>query len=205
MDRDITLNYVDKLHAVLLEAGRAVNRALLWLIVLSVICLAVATEAVSIETNLSLAGAVLELSDWMILLTLSWLVGLFHVYLLGVAQHEQTVKRRIIAYYGALGFEPPHPAGEEAHPLEYPNLYGSITAPMLRRGLLASLLNLITFLMIVTSVTLFPIVVEVVAFRRMLQIQNGAWWVWVAYLLLLGLLVGYLILQLQIFSSSPER
>jgi hypothetical protein len=197
MEPTITLHYIDKIHASMIETGKAVNRATGVMSFLAVLVLLLSSGLASMGSSISILGTTLEFNGSVALVATSWLLGITYVYLWGAAHHGYFLRQRILELYTRLGFnEARADISKGAHPIDYPDLLTvAITNQALSVGG-GSGLQFIGTLIVLIVIAFVPLGAEYIALRMATKLMGHRVWIWSSYVFLILFMARYLIVVL---------
>jgi hypothetical protein len=202
--RDVTLDLIDKEHQALVAAGRAVDHAFAWELILSVGTLALCFGWITIDPHLSFAGMVISISQADLLLALSGAISVSFWRSSCLNQFGQRQSRQIAIRYDALGGSD-HTDRFGSSTYMYPDflvissavrdksslfLLQHLRARPPRRGqgamlsLLCWLVTSLVWLILYLAVILLPLIVDGFVARYMWQ-HHAGWYLFAAMLLVL--------------------
>jgi len=190
MDRDtLKLDYLSKLHSTLLETGRAVNRDMIWCMLLSFVIIILSSGLAVVDSKITLLGLNLGVPTWFIPFCTGWLLTFIFVRMLGLTFHDDRILKTILRLYRELGYDDTSLKATELSPLEHPNIMSLIgSKENLPIGRASNLLAVL----FVAAIFLFPFIAQVFLACRMFITLGPNWWLILAFLLMLSLMLFYL-------------
>jgi Na+(H+)/acetate symporter ActP len=105
IDKEVQLNYIDKLHNGLIATGQVINRVAVALILLSLVMIALSVGIVTVNPVFSLVGLAFSISSWLIFLSGAWLIGIYYVYWLRLNNRESRLHAIVIGIYESAGIK----------------------------------------------------------------------------------------------------
>tara|TARA_R110000744_G_scaffold369279_1_gene479435 strand:- start:423 stop:1025 length:603 start_codon:yes stop_codon:yes gene_type:complete len=103
-DKQASLQFVSKIQDAYFQTGRMLNRKVSMMLILSVVLVLLSTGMVKIDQDFSLLGFKFQISVWVILYTVSWVLALVVLSIGGLARHEEQLNTEILRIYAELGF-----------------------------------------------------------------------------------------------------
>jgi hypothetical protein len=168
------LNYIDKVSAALLETGKGVNRALITSLTMSLVVTGLCFGSVSIDQKITFGGTSLNVPFSVILVGCSWVIAMAFTHCVALTSHETRLRDVILRLYRDIGFSDPSLDDLIANPLEYPNVFTTVTSrDDFRIGPIGNVFDLI--LMVI--VLLLPTLSIGFAHFRLWSLVGGRWWV----------------------------
>ena len=102
--RQLVLHYIDKTHATYVEIAKTGNRVSVFLILFSLLVIAISSGVVSANQEVSVGGMKLEVTYWVILLTSVWVIGCCFAYMAALSCHDSYLENTILRLYASIGF-----------------------------------------------------------------------------------------------------
>lgn len=221
---EVSLHYIDKIHAVLLETGKRINGAILSLLICSLTLVAVSVDAIVVDRRVAIDGFQIDISPSLLLVGGSWIVGILLLYLLGLVNHEARLRFRIQKLYRSLQYEEPSMYSPTVNPLEAPNVvtvvlnlalpsriifdpawWQSREYPRFSRShrLYRAFISF-TELLISLIIILLPYAAQILAGYKLLVLFGWQWWILSSHSLLLLITLGYSALWWRNALPSPR-
>ena len=191
MDNEFTtlnLHYLDKLHGLLTDVGKSVNRSFVALFVQSSVLLANATSIVGIGSEVELSGIKVTFSSWVIPFLIGWIGVILYIHLTGLLRHEFTLEKNIERIYRSLNYN------EESisHNLtSYPNIVVLMSDSIVSMGNL----NRVTkfFGILVAAIPIFlPVFVQMYAAYKYALVDGLVSWLAMSFSLSSVVMLAYI-------------
>jgi hypothetical protein len=191
VDRDsLKLDYLSKLHATLLETGKAVNRDILWCTSLSIVIIVLSSGLAVADSQITLVGLKLALPVWFVPFCAAWLLTFMYVHLWGLTNHDDRLLKTILRLYRELGLDDAGLQATEVSPLELPNL---VTVIGSKQNLPLGRASLPLGALLASAIALLPPVAQVFLACRMLMTHGPKWWLILAFLFMLSFMIFFFV------------
>jgi hypothetical protein len=102
--RQLVLHYIDKTHSTYVEISKTVNKVSVFLILFSLLVIAISIGVISANQEVSVAGMKLEITYWVILLSSVWVIGCCFAYMAALFCHASYIQNTILRLYASIGF-----------------------------------------------------------------------------------------------------
>lgn len=193
-EKDLTLHYIDKIHVSLIETGKAINRNLIYIVILSLLLIALGSGLLEAEKNISVAGLVFSFPYWTISYAGAWILIFYYVSFIGLIGHETRLRDAILRLYKKIGFSDQSMEELQANPLEYPNF---VTTSVSERNIGIGLAETPIRLIIMAVILILPLFAEGYVAYRLVAIQNYSIWMILSFAAILLVGITYLVALLR--------
>lgn len=201
-DRQLTLHYLDKTHATLLEVGRTINLTSFFQILFSLVVIALSTGIVSASNEVSLLGLKIETSNWSVLFVCLLINGGTFTYLMSLFRHGTYMEAIILRLYDSLGFHD-ETLSPNINPFTPPDIPTLLFAPLSSSSRFVLLLilepiRLATFLGL-------PLCAQLLISYRLIVILGAKWWLLVSLIALFTQNLVYAVVQIRDYAVEVGR
>src|SRR5258708_11793171 len=99
------LNYLDKLHSLQTEAGKAINRTYALTLGFCLLTISISSGVATADAKFTLLGLNISFPSWAPPLVGAWLIFIMYAQLLSFVSHETRLRNTILSLYEEIGFE----------------------------------------------------------------------------------------------------
>jgi hypothetical protein len=189
-DQVEVLNYIDKLHSLQTESGKAINRTYALLLGFCLLTVAVSSGMAVADTKFTIIGLNVAFPSWAPPYIGAWLVFILYVQLLSFVSHENRLRETILALYKEIGFEHDSLKSRQVNLLEYPNVVNLIASS---ENLPLGFIDALVTLMLVVLILISPLIAQGYVAFRMLATHGPRWWLICSFLLIFVFMIVYLV------------
>jgi len=184
---NITLQYIDTIHKSLFQSGKTGNRNLIISSITSIVLIGLSKEILMVGEKISIWGANLQIQSWFIILSLTWLLAITYIRILGLSINEKRLRSKIVKLYEDISFSDESMKDIESNPLEYPNILTTLTSGnILKLGKFEFFVSVIALM-----IMLLPFVAEVYAYFKLYTEFGLEWWLIVSLVFVIGIMLIY--------------
>jgi hypothetical protein len=182
-DKDITLNYIDKIFNNLIGTGKTMNNLIVTQFVVDLIIIALCLNPLLVAPEYSVGGLKFYLGTSFILAIGALITGILVVISIGLIDHGNFLLNNIRRLYQSLDYSDEAMRSGIINVLEHPDFASIIVAHVYgARSFAKFAVILILFIL--------PIITQLFAAYRVIIIYNWSYWVIILFLLLLLLTIS---------------
>jgi hypothetical protein len=200
--------FYEKVYDLLLESGKTINRMISLTILLSFLLIIISTGDVTID-EISFVGIKLKITAALILLGGAWIIGALYIYVIGLTKYNLALQEKINVRYEKFLEKNNKFIGYVF--ILSPNIVFTIIATLTQPGtsslpkLYTGAFNLFVFVIIGAALLLFPLVAQLFAYLKVINLFHGTFWIWITFILLFVITLGDLISFLLAWFLPAEK
>jgi len=200
-DQAMSLHYIDKCYQGLTEIWAMINGTLIWQSISCIVLIGLATGTVSNKGPLTLGGIDLVMAPAILIIGLSWFVGLMLMFCFSLKCREIQLRTSIIEQYSNLGC-PPTWRYEYIEARSIDKII--INAVSTDSYWLTKAVSFSSMLLVNITFSFLPLLAIGFSVYRVASTYGWTWWIICLYVLLIAMILCY-VLSVFVKVSESER
>jgi|JFJP01.1.fsa_nt_gi hypothetical protein len=176
-DKEVTLNYIDKLHNSLQLVGKILHSFIKWNFFVCIILIFISIGEIKFIQKSTFFGFEFEFSIKLLMIVLSCLISWMLAQITGLLNQETEIRDSILRLYSEISFEDSSMSDKEANPLEYPSYW---TIPFREKiygkSKTSSIYLILVGLIGILLIFIFPLIVQILVFINLIDVIGAKWW-----------------------------